>query len=332
MTDTNNIKNDAYFNQNLKSEDIPNILNNNVKSIGIKAFAENNITELIIPDSVTYIGNWAFANNKLTKVTIPNSVTNIGEWAFANNKDLTDVTIPKSVTYIGNWVFGGCNIKRVTIPKKFKDRVGVIFSNATEINFEYTGNTKEKFYAYIRRKYNNKNDNYFKVEETCKHYDGIGHVRNITTNNSKENATKFVFFYVKEKNLYEIYVNGKYLQYVHFHGLQWIYQETKHTEEYTLINRGIYGGTPVVYGGVCENREDNHNDLWYIQETVESKNLNNFNFKFRDENGRDVNGYDNIRLIYDPYNAAINKDGNVVSGSDNMYDDLYHLTLEYTDP
>ena len=39
------------------------------------------------------IGNKAFTDNKLTSITIPNSVTTIGEKAFSNN-NLTSVIIP----------------------------------------------------------------------------------------------------------------------------------------------------------------------------------------------------------------------------------------------
>lgn len=43
------------------------------------------ITELVIPNSVTSIRNSAFHNcTNLTSVTIPNSVTSIGYGAFSN--------------------------------------------------------------------------------------------------------------------------------------------------------------------------------------------------------------------------------------------------------
>ena len=46
---------------------------------------ENEITEYIIPNSVTTIGNSAFKNcDGLTTITIPNSVTSIGAGAFEN--------------------------------------------------------------------------------------------------------------------------------------------------------------------------------------------------------------------------------------------------------
>lgn len=58
------------------------------------------ITSVIIPDSVTVIGGGVFAScDNLTSVTIPNGVTYIGMGAFHSDK-LTTITLPNSVTYI----------------------------------------------------------------------------------------------------------------------------------------------------------------------------------------------------------------------------------------
>ncbi len=75
-----------------------------VTSIGLGAFYRNQLTSVMMPDSVTNIGNHAFDDNQLTTVTIPNSVTSIGEGAFVLNH-LTSVTIPDSVTSIGRIAF-----------------------------------------------------------------------------------------------------------------------------------------------------------------------------------------------------------------------------------
>ena len=68
------------------------------------------ITDLVIPNSVTSIGACSFAGcSGLTSVTIPKSVTSIKSDAFYNCSGLTKVTIPKSVTDIGYWSFSGCS-------------------------------------------------------------------------------------------------------------------------------------------------------------------------------------------------------------------------------
>ncbi|UOY07084.1 leucine-rich repeat protein [Muricauda sp. SCSIO 64092] len=114
-----------------------------VTSIGAQAFAGNQLTKVVIPNSVTSIGYFAFKNNKLdsvtftdtpvtpskvtsirfgafqdnqlTKVVIPNSVTSIGNFAFWNNQ-LTEVAIPGSVTRIGDGAFLDNQLTEVAIP------------------------------------------------------------------------------------------------------------------------------------------------------------------------------------------------------------------------
>ncbi|MBR6892963.1 MAG: leucine-rich repeat domain-containing protein [Bacteroidaceae bacterium] len=95
------------------------IIPNSVTSIGNRAFSGcSGLTSVTIPNSVTSIGTYAFSGcSSLTSVTIPNSVTSIGEYAFYQCSDLTSVTIPNSVTSIETYTFGFCSgLTSVTIP------------------------------------------------------------------------------------------------------------------------------------------------------------------------------------------------------------------------
>ena len=67
------------------------------------------ITDLVIPNSVTSIGEFAFDGcSGLTSITIPNSVTSIGNDAFSGCSGMTSITIPNSVTSIGGSAFADC--------------------------------------------------------------------------------------------------------------------------------------------------------------------------------------------------------------------------------
>ena len=65
-----------------------------VTRIGEYAFDNcYNLTEIIIPESVTEIGNRAFCGSGLTSITIPKSVTKIGEWPFDTCTYLANITV-----------------------------------------------------------------------------------------------------------------------------------------------------------------------------------------------------------------------------------------------
>lgn len=88
----------------------------------ITAFHNSPDKEVIIPATyndmaVVEIGEGAFlSNNNITKVIIPNSVINIADNAFRDCSNLTTIQLGKSVLTIGNSAFYNCkNLKNIAI-------------------------------------------------------------------------------------------------------------------------------------------------------------------------------------------------------------------------
>lgn len=66
-------------------------------------YVRKDMTNAIIPDSITNIAGYAFVNcTQLTNITIPDSVTYIGAYAFINCSKLTTLYIPSSVVSTGS--------------------------------------------------------------------------------------------------------------------------------------------------------------------------------------------------------------------------------------
>ncbi len=82
------------------------VIGDTVKELGVHAFAENNLTEIDLPSSLSIIGEEAFAwNYNIHNVVIPDSVTDIKDGAF-HDTELETVIIPASISNIGYEVFG----------------------------------------------------------------------------------------------------------------------------------------------------------------------------------------------------------------------------------
>ena len=104
---------------------------------------DTEITNLIIPNSVTSIGGSAFSGcSGLTSVTIGNSVTSIGNYAFEYCRGLTSVTIGNSVTSIGNNAFFFCEgLTSITIPNSVTSIGDYAFSYCSSLTSVTIGNS-----------------------------------------------------------------------------------------------------------------------------------------------------------------------------------------------
>ena len=59
---------------------------------------------------------FGLANDSVTDVAIPITVTNIGQFAFQSCSGLTSIAIPSSVTSVGDWAFARCsNLTSITV-------------------------------------------------------------------------------------------------------------------------------------------------------------------------------------------------------------------------
>ena len=113
------------------------------------AFTHNLLTSINIPSSITWIGKLAFAFNKLESVNIPDSVKHIHEYAFANN-NLKSVTIPKSVTYIGEYAFANNNnLTSVTILNSVRHIGYRVFDKSPISKITIPANFPIEKYAYL---------------------------------------------------------------------------------------------------------------------------------------------------------------------------------------
>jgi hypothetical protein len=88
----------------------------NITTIGMSAFEHLlNLTNVILPDSVTDIGERVFARSGLSGITLSNRLEHIAGSAFYNTK-LTNISLPSSLKRIGRSAFSGTLVQTLVIP------------------------------------------------------------------------------------------------------------------------------------------------------------------------------------------------------------------------
>jgi Flp pilus assembly pilin Flp len=113
---------------------IPNALNGfSMKEIYQDVFKGKGLTEVLFDtgSGIVRIHARAFQNNELNQITLPNGLQRIDLWAFRDN-NLTEVTLPPSLTTIEQRAFDGNNIQRITIGDNVTNIGTNVFSNNTD--------------------------------------------------------------------------------------------------------------------------------------------------------------------------------------------------------
>ncbi|GHV60082.1 hypothetical protein AGMMS49587_00420 [Spirochaetia bacterium] len=100
-------------------------IDNDVTAINA-CFANNEITDLVLPDSVTAIAPSAFQSNLLKSVKLPKGLTCIEYAVFCNNY-LEDIEIPNSVTLIDAYAFTSNRLTNVKLPEGLEKIGGCAF-------------------------------------------------------------------------------------------------------------------------------------------------------------------------------------------------------------
>ena len=108
-----------YLNNNLVTE---LVIPNDVTYISTAAFCGlSNITQINIHDNVTGIGSFAFYDCSATNVVIGKGVTSIGSYAFWNS-DVTSIVLESETPpTLGSSVFNGGNNLKLYVPKTAVD-------------------------------------------------------------------------------------------------------------------------------------------------------------------------------------------------------------------
>ena len=108
------------------------------------------VTEIVIPESVTTIRQNAFMGTKnVEKISIHNGVTSIGNRAF-NNSGIRELDIPSSITVIPAAMASYCsNLERVTFPNSLTSIEANAFANCYNLrNISIPENVKIGSYAF----------------------------------------------------------------------------------------------------------------------------------------------------------------------------------------
>ena len=137
-----------------------------MKKIPENCFRNLNITNIIIPDSVTSIGDNAFSDcTSLKSITLPDSLTSISNWTFSDCTSLKSITIPEGVTSIGGGAFYGCsNLTSIRIPNSLKTIEICAFIHCTSLTKIIFNGTKNRWNSIEKKDSWDKHTGDYKIQ------------------------------------------------------------------------------------------------------------------------------------------------------------------------
>lgn len=127
------IPNYAYINR----EDLTDVvLPESIKSIGERAFANcKNLKRITLPENLEYIGASAFsACESLEKVILPRNIKKLNYRTFGDCKRLKRIVIPEGVEELDWGIFAGCeNLEEIVLPESLKKIDKQLFLNCKKL-------------------------------------------------------------------------------------------------------------------------------------------------------------------------------------------------------
>lgn len=110
----------------------------NLEAIAEAAFAGSGVQniDLYLCNNLKSIGMWAFANSSLKEIELPASLESLGNGAFYYNLDMEQIELPSSITSLSDYLLAGNNA--ITTQQPVQDGVTTIgdyaFYNWDQIN------------------------------------------------------------------------------------------------------------------------------------------------------------------------------------------------------
>lgn len=134
--------------ENLKTINLSSC--DNLEEIGESAFSCcQNLTEIVIPDSVTSIGKDVFNGcTNLKKIVLPPSLKSIGESAFVGCENLEEVILPPELESIGSGAFRACQFKEIVIPDSVKNIGASAFAVNKQLIKATVGSSAKNYFDY----------------------------------------------------------------------------------------------------------------------------------------------------------------------------------------